>query len=357
MIRKARAFNRCSSERPDDPSSMKLFFDQRQARHAPLRELNNGEWTPYAEVPERALSILRECGSPVPARDFGIEPILAVHDPDYVAFLRSAHERWRAVGRSGDAIGYAFPIVGRRPLPLSRIDGLLGAYSFDAATPIAEHTWEAAYWAAQSALSGLEEVLVNGASCAFALCRPPGHHAGRDYMGGYCYLNNAAIAARRASALGAGPVAILDVDYHHGNGTQDIFLGDATVFYASIHADPASDYPYYWGHADETGEGAGAGATLNLPLPRGTTWPDYAVALDQALDAIRAWGARLLIVSFGADTFGGDPISHFRIEQDDYSSMATAIRGLALPTLVVMEGGYAVDDLGRNVAAFLSGFE
>ena len=335
---------------------MRIFFDQRQADHAPLRELNNGEWMPYAESADRVHSIAHECGDPQPARDFGIDPILAVHDADYVAFLRTAHERWRAAGRAGDAIGYTFPVVRRRPLALERVDALIGAYSFDAATPIAEGTWDAAYWSAQSALTALDEIAAHGANSAFALCRPPGHHAGRDYMGGYCYLNNAAIAAQRADALGLGPVAILDVDYHHGNGTQDIFLGDPTVFFASIHADPATDYPFYWGHADERGEGAGTGTTLNLPLPRGSEWVAYSPALERALEAIGAWGAKFLIVSFGADTFAGDPISHFALTRSDFAVLGSAIAGYGLPTLVVMEGGYAVDELGRNVAAFLGPF-
>ena len=149
---------------------------------------------------------------------------------------------------------------------------------------------------------------------------------------------------------------MLDVDYHHGNGTQDIFWHDASVFYASIHADPVTDYPFYWGHADECGEGDGLGATLNLPLPRGTGWQDYAPALDTALDAIGRWGARMLVVSFGADTFARDPISHFGLERDDFARLGTIIAGHGVPTLVVMEGGYGVADLGSNVAAFLSGF-
>ena len=335
---------------------MKLFHDDRQARHAPARELHNGEWAPYAETPARLASILGCCGDAQPVRDFGIEPILAVHDADYVAFLREAHANWRAAGRTGDAVGYTFPVRGRRKLPLKRIDAALGAYAFDAATPIAEGTWKAAYWSAQCALTALDEVAA-GARHAFALCRPPGHHAGADYLGGYCYLNNAAIAARRAQALGLGPVAVLDVDYHHGNGTQDIFLRDPTVFFASIHADPATDYPFYWGHADERGEDDGAGSTLNLPLPRGAAWSDYAPALDVALDAVGRWGAAMLVVSFGADTFARDPISHFRLEQDDFARLGAKIAALDLPTLVVMEGGYAVAELGANVAAFLSGFD
>ena len=176
-------------------------------------------------------------------------------------------------------------------------------------------------------------------------------------MGGYCSLNNAAIAAREAQSRGLGPVAILDIDYHHGNGTQDIFYGDPDVFFASIHADPRTDYPFYWGHADERGEGAGEGATLNLPLPRGTDGQSYAPALDTALSAIADWGAKFLILSFGADTHSSDPISSFALERADYAELAGRIAALGVPTLIVMEGGYAVGDLGKNVAAFLSGFQ
>jgi len=335
---------------------VKRFFDDRQTAHAPERELHNGEFVPYAESVDRPQSIVAALEDWQPVRDFGHAPLLAVHDPAYVAFLERAHDDWLAAGRSGDAIGYSFPIVRRRPLRFNRIDADIGAFSFDASTPIAAGTWTSAYWSAQCALTALDR-LKEGGNHAFALCRPPGHHAGRDYMGGYCYLNNAAIAARQAQALGLGPVAILDVDYHHGNGTQDIFYDDPGIFFASIHADPVTDYPFFWGHADECGEDAGEGATLNLPLPRGTDGAAYRPALDAALRAIAEWGARCLILSFGADTFSGDPISSFRLERDDYGTMAAAIAALNIPTLIVMEGGYAVGDLGRNVAAFLSGFD
>jgi acetoin utilization deacetylase AcuC-like enzyme len=246
-------------------------------------------------------------------------------------------------------------VVRRRALDLSRIDASLGRYAMDACTPIAQGTWTAAYWNAQTALSALQAVL-DGDASAFALCRPPGHHCGADYMGGYCYLNTAAIAAEAAIAAGRSKVAILDVDYHHGNGTQDIFYERGDVLFASIHADPATDYPFYWGHADESGEGDGEGANLNLPLPRGTKLPEFTRALDIALERVAAFAPDLLICSYGADTYVGDPISHFEIDTEDYPEIARRIASLALPTLIVMEGGYAVDRLGENVAAFLSGF-
>ncbi|MEA3047672.1 MAG: hypothetical protein QOJ53_2004 [Sphingomonadales bacterium] len=329
---------------------MRCFWDARQLAHAPALELHNGGFVPFAEAPARAEAILAALGPAEPARDHGEGPLSAVHSQAYLAFLRSAHQAWRAAGREGDASGYAWPVVRRRPLALDRIDARLGAYSFDASSPIAAGTWEGAYWSAQTALSALDAVLA-GERAAFALCRPPGHHSGADYLGGYCYLNNAAIAAQAAG----GRVAILDVDYHHVNGTQVIFYANGDVLFVSIHADPRMDYPYYWGHADEIGEGAGEGATLNLPLPRGTDLAAYLPALDTALARIAAFAPELLVVSYGADTFIGDPISHFRLETGDYAILGRRIAALGLPTVVVMEGGYAVDALGVNVAAFLEG--
>ncbi|MEM7779848.1 MAG: histone deacetylase family protein [Pseudomonadota bacterium] len=336
---------------------MLTYYDAAQAKHAPIRELNNGEWVDFAESPERLESILTELVDVQQAEDHGIEPILAIHSADYVGFLRTAHKDWLAQGRTGDAIGYAFPVRGRRPLTHKRIDARLGQYGFDAASPIASGTWEAAYASAQTALSAFDAVASGEATTAFALCRPPGHHCGADYFGGYCYLNNAAIVAREAVKRGLGPVAVLDVDYHHGNGTQDIFYEDGDVLFASIHADPLKDYPYYWGHADETGAGAGKGKTLNLPLPRGTTWTSYEPALAKALDKVRAHGTRFLLVSYGADTFAEDPISHFKLTTPDMQKVGAMIATLDLPTLTVMEGGYKIDALGKNVAAFLSGIE
>jgi acetoin utilization deacetylase AcuC-like enzyme len=331
-------------------------FDPRQLAHAPLRELHNGGWADYNESPDRAEAILAAIGTTTAARDCGMAPIEAVHDPAYLAFLQAAHRDWISAGREGDAIGYTWPVVRRRDLDLTRIDARLGRYSYDAATPITAHSWTSAYWSAQTALTALDKITSEPSDAAFALCRPPGHHAGRDYLGGYCFLNNAAIVAAEARRRGLGPVAILDVDYHHGNGTQDIFYEDPDMLFVSIHADPVTDYPFYWGHADERGAGAGLGATLNLSLPRGTDWAAYEPALDQALVAIQAYGARLLIVSFGADTFGGDPISHFELNRDDFNRLGKRLASLHLASVIVMEGGYATTELGSNVAAFLTGF-
>lgn len=335
---------------------MKAFFSEHQSKHAPALELQNGEMVPHAESQARVAAIRSGLGPLTAPSDFGLAPILAVHDAAYVDFLQRAHGDWVAAGRPGDAFPYVFPIRGRRPLSLSRIDAELGQYAFDCGTPVAAGTWETVYWSAQSALSALE-VVMDGAGPAFAFCRPPGHHAGRDYMGGYSYLNNAAICAQQALARGAGRVAILDVDYHHGNGTQDLFYAREEVLTVSLHADPVTDYPFYWGHADETGEGRGQGFALNLSMPRGTGWADYQIRLTQAIERVQAFAPDVLIVPFGADTYAGDPISFFSIETAEYSDMAAMIAALGLPTLICMEGGYAIEALGANVAAFLAGFE
>jgi len=272
---------------------MRLFFDEAQRAHAPARELYNGAFTAYAETPARIDAILRAIGPVETPQDHGEAPILAVHSPAYVAFLKDAARLWHEAGREGDAIPYTFPIRGRRPLDLTRIDALIGAHSFDATTPITPQTWAASYGSAQSALAATHAVL-DGDRAAFALCRPPGHHAGADYCGGYCHLNTAAIAAQAARDAGVDRVAILDIDYHHGNGTQDIFAHRGDVFYASVHADPKTDYPFYWGHADETGDGEGLGTTLNLPLPHGTQIDPFRTAQTTARRnrRVRSWPAR-----------------------------------------------------------------
>lgn len=334
---------------------MRMFFDDRQRAHAPTQELHNGGFTTYVEMPARVDAILAALDPVETPADRGEAAILAVHSPAYVTFLKDAARLWREAGRTGDAIPYAFPIRGRRPLDLTRIDALIGAHSFDATTPITPDSWAASYGSAQSALAATQAVLA-GDRAAFALCRPPGHHAGADYCGGYCHLNTAAIAAQAARDAGVARVAILDIDYHHGNGTQDIFYDRGDVFYASVHADPRTDYPFFWGHADETGDGEGLGATLNLPLPHGTAIDAFRTAQTTALDAIAAFDPGLLVVSFGADTWEGDPISHFALTTPDYAVLARDIAARGWPTAIVMEGGYAVDALGHNVDSFLRGF-
>lgn len=330
---------------------MRFFWDERQRAHEPASEFFNGRLHPAAEHHGRVDSILAAIGPTDSPSDHGLEPLLEVHGIDYLDLLRNAHRDWLAAGREGDAFPYTFPVVGRRPLALSRIDARLGQHSFDTSTPIGPGTFEACYWSAQTALAALDAVL-EGERSAFAFTRPPGHHAGRDYLGGYSYLNNAAICAEAALRSGRPRIAILDVDYHHGNGTQDIFAGRKDVLFASIHADPSTDYPFFWGHLEESG-----GNILNLPLPRGTDWSGYAPALAEAINWLEKGEPDLLIVSYGADTHEDDPISYFRLKTSDYTPMSRRIASMGLPTLIVMEGGYAVEALGNNVAEFLGGFE
>lgn len=334
---------------------MRCFYDPGQQAHAPARELHNGQFVPYAEKPERAAAIAAALGTTELPLDRGEGPIRAVHDAGYIDFLKTAPARWAEAGRPGDVMGYIWPTVRKRALKLERIDALAGQYSIDASPPLTAQTWDASYRSVQCALAAAHTVL-GGQRAAFALSRPPGHHAGADYLGGYCYLNHVAVAAQAARDAGVQRVGILDIDYHHGNGTQDIFWARGDVVFASIHADPATDFPFYWGHADEVGEGDGEGATLNLPLPRGTKIDAFRRAQERALAMLAASGVELLLVSFGADTFVGDPISAFALETGDYAVLGRDIAAAGLPTAIVMEGGYAIDALGANVARFLSGF-
>jgi len=286
-------------------------------------------------------------------QDHGIDPILAVHDADYVDFLRTIHDEWVAKGNEGDVIPYLWPVPGLRYLKHDNLNAKVGSYAFSSDTPIMAGTWKAAYTGVQTALTALD--LADGG--AFALTRPPGHHAHAGIYGGYCYLNNSAIAAQAAIDRGHGRVCVLDVDFHHGNGTQDIFYDRGDVFTISLHGDPLTSFPYFLGYADETGEDDGEGANLNLPMPAGTDFPAWGRSLDAALDRIGVHGSELVVVALGVDTFEGDPISSFAIKTPDYLEIGRRIAGLGLPTVFVMEGGYDVGPIGDNVANVLEGFE
>jgi acetoin utilization deacetylase AcuC-like enzyme len=225
-----------------------------------------------------------------------------------------------------------------------------------AETSISAGTWPAALAAADVALTAAGQ-LTGGAASAFALCRPPGHHAARDLYGGYCFLNNAAIAAQWLRDQGAARVAILDVDFHHGNGTQDIFYERSDVLFVSLHGDPREAFPYFMGYADETGAGAGAGHTLNIPMPRGTSFPVWGAALREGLQRIGHFAPDFLVVSLGLDTFERDPISFFKLSSADFLTTGALIGALQIPTLFVLEGGYAVEEIGINAVNVLAACE
>ncbi|HKS13126.1 MAG TPA: histone deacetylase family protein, partial [Pseudomonas sp.] len=282
---------------------------------------------------------------------------VAAHSERYVTFLENAWAEWSATGKTHDALPLVWPV---RDLAINDepgfIDGKLGFYAMDAGAPITHGTWEAVRSSADVALTGVD-LIIDGARGAFALCRPPGHHAAREYMGGYCYLNNAAIAAERCLSRGAKRVAILDVDFHHGNGTQNIFYDRDDVLFVSLHGDPHISYPYFAGFAHEQGTGRGAGFNLNYPLAKGTRWDTYEVALADALKRIQACQPDFLIISLGVDTFEHDPISHFRLTSADFVKMGEAIARAGLATLFVMEGGYMVDEIGINAVNTLQGYD
>lgn len=311
------------------------------------------------EVPARAEIIIdalraAQLGPVTAPVDRGIAPILSVHDADYVAFLHSVYDQHTAYYDEQSpvfACTFATRHTGRRPRSFL---GLIGYYAFGWGTPILEGTWEAAYWAAQCALSAADYVGAGGRA-SYALCRPPGHHAAADLYGGFCYLNNAAIAARYLQA--DGRVAILDIDYHHGNGTQAIFYDDPDVLFCSLHAHPDDDYPFYWGEASERGAGPGEGLNLNWPLPQGADDAVYLAALDAALAAVREYAPAYLVVSAGLDIVAGDPVGGFQVGTDGLREIGRRVAGLDLPTVIIQEGGYLLEKLGEHMVAFLQAFE
>jgi acetoin utilization deacetylase AcuC-like enzyme len=310
------------------------------------------------EVPERVDRIVQalagaRIGTPRAPDSFGTEPILRVHTPEYLEFLAHAHERWRAAtgrGETSEAVAYARPIRQQPFVEPEHIIAQLGWYSHDT-DPLLAGTYRAAIGAVDVTLTAWQAVADGRDHCAYALARPPGHHAAADSFAGYCYLDNAAIAAQAWTDRGAR-VAIVDVDYHHGNGTQQIFYDRDDVLVVSLHADPAFEYPFFLGFANERGWGAGEDCNRNFPLTAGTDWATYAPALDAACAAVRKFAPDALVASLGVDTAIEDPDS-FRLVADDYPRVGAALSALGLPTLVVQEGGYNLDVLGRNVAAVL----
>lgn len=347
---------------------MKIFLSSEHHLHHPPFEILDGRSVAYFETPQRIsiiLTALATAGFPPPiaVAPATLADLQTVHTADYLEYLAHAFERWQAAGLAAPVLPSAWPLPGLR-MRSDCPQAAAGRYSFDLSAPIMEGTFAAACSAAGAALAGAD-ALLQGERFAYALCRPPGHHAAANMAGGYCFLNNAALAADRLArsqtggdatwALRAPTVAVLDIDYHHGNGTQSIFYARNDVLTVSLHADPAYEYPYYLGYADERGTGAGEGYNLNVPLPSGIDDRQYLVALDQALQAIADYSPRYLVVSAGFDTFHADPLGRFALTTAAYRSIGVAIARLGLPTLFVQEGGYAIEALGTNVATLLTG--
>ena len=337
-----------------------IYSDDHHLHHGRC-EIIDGELKPCFEMPSRADHVLARVrqqglGEVLAPRDFGRAPIERIHDADYLRFFKGAWARWAAMGRDGDLMPFTWPARTLRSVVPDNLHGQLGYYSFDGGAPITAGTWQAAWSSAQVALTG-QALISDGAGSAFALCRPPGHHAAGDLMGGYCYLNNAAIATQAFLDGGCQRVAILDVDYHHGNGTQSIFYARNDVLVASIHGDPSFEFPFFLGYHDEIGEDAGKGFNLNLPLAAGSGWDRWSAALEQACARIAEYAPDVIVVSLGVDTFKEDPISQFKLDSPDYLRMGERIARLGKPTLFVMEGGYAVEEIGVNAVNVLEGFE
>ena len=337
---------------------MITVFDDAQRAHDPQFFLSSGAPQPCPEKPARIdalLGAVRRMGLPVvQAPGLDMSAVRAVHPDRYLTFLEHIHRRWQRIeGASAEVIPNIHPDSRDAGYPKSAV-GQAGFHMTDTSCPISAQTWGAALASAGSALHAADLVR-GGARSAYALCRPPGHHAFAGLAGGFCYLNNAAIAAERLRAAGRR-VAILDVDLHHGNGTQGIFYARGDVLTLSIHADPERFYPFFWGYAGETGSGDGAGANLNLPLPRATGDGGFLTALDAALDRIAAFGADTLVLALGLDAFAGDPFAGLAVTTPGFAQIGAAVAALALPTVIVQEGGYLCPELGDNLEAVLTAF-
>ncbi len=346
---------------------MRVVYSPRHLSHDPEHEVSDGRPIENFEVPERAETIRRSLeadgGFTIDEpTDHGAEPITAVHDPAMLAYLEGAWADWLAWGQTArEMFPDTFPLPalregmgpGREPrTPL----GHIGRWCFDMATPMVEGTYPAVRDAVDVALTAMDLAL-GGERAVYGLCRPPGHHAARAAFGGYCFFNNAAIVAEELARRTGEPVAILDVDYHHGNGTQQIFYARGDVLYVSLHGDPDRAYPYFAGFAEETGAGAGEGANLNLPLPEACSNEEYLANLDRGLEAIAGFGGSTLVVSLGIDTYGRDPICDLALTTEAYHEVGRRVAALGRTTIVLQEGGYFVPHLGENVRNWLLGLE
>jgi len=338
---------------------MKVVFAEQQLAHYPKSFLSSGAAASNPEQPERAVKLLQAAVSSglqqVAPEDCGDQVIAAIHSPNYLTFLQNIHTRWmRIEGASEDVLPNIHPISREDGYPKSAV-GQVGYHVYDGSCPISSDTWLSSRWSAMTAAYAAQQVLA-GDSASYALSRPPGHHASQDLAGGFCYLNNSAIAAQELRSK-YDRVAIIDVDVHHGNGTQRVFYERNDVLTVSIHADPERFYPFFWGYANERGKGVGEGYNLNIPLPRGTADKEYLVSLNEALVAVADFSPDAVVVALGLDAHEDDPFHGMSITTAGFSSIGKVLGNLGLPTVIVQEGGYLSDALGDNLVAFLSGFQ
>lgn len=334
---------------------MKIIFDERQLLHAPETYFRQGTQIPHPEQPQRALllrdALVADGHQLTQPRDHGSDPIKAVHTNDYVTFFETAWERWLDYAAPGTIAVPNYHIShGHNRLPKG-IVGQLGYFSTDTACPVTEGTQDAIYWSAQSAIEGAHR-LIRGDDLIYALCRPPGHHASRGNSNGFCFFNNAAVAAHHLRQK-FSRVAIIDIDTHAGQGTQDIFYERGDVLFTSIHVDPSDYPPFFACYGDERGSGAGTGASLNVVLDKGTEETDILAGIDKMISATREFGAEAIVVSLGFDMATDDPLSELSFSETGFKGAAERIIGLNLPTLLVQEGGYLGPSLSNNAVAFL----
>ncbi len=345
------------------------FVDAPATRlHKPAGEIWVGVRIAGTEVAERAdviaEALVEDGHQPTVARSVSAAELETVHDPALVDFLRRAWHDWQESPYPSEpgqdrVVPYVFPLAavtsGRPPRRPPSVAARAGLFAMDTMTLIGPGTWEAVEAAAACALSAAEMV-AGGERCAYALCRPPGHHAGRAFYGGSCYLNNAALAAERlATRLGA-PVAIVDLDAHHGNGTQEIFYHRADVRYGSVHTDPGAGYfPHFLGYADEIGAERGEGANLNLPLSPGDGNGPWLEAVERLIDFTS--GVAGLVVSLGVDAWRDDSESPLQVDGEGFAKAGEMVGARQLPTVIVQEGGYDLGALGLLVARFLKSLE
>ncbi len=344
---------------------MLTFYNEQHALHAPRLEMYRGELLPCFEKPERADFVLaelqrRNLGPILSPQHVALGSLERIHSPRYLDFLRYAWQEWLALDPTNanrDALPSVWPIrTLRDDIEPQNFTAKLGLFSMDSGTPLTAGTWLAAKAGADCAINAAH-ALQGDERGSFALTRPPGHHAGADFFGGYCFLNNAALAAQHLLDNGAKRVAILDIDFHHGNGTQSIFYERADVLTLSIHGDPRTEFPFYLGFADETGSGPGFGSNLNIPLPSGSANSTWFAALETACLRVQTSRIDALVVSLGVDTFAGDPISSFHLQSADFLRIGERIGIMGLPCVFVFEGGYALNEIGVNVVNVLEGFE
>jgi acetoin utilization deacetylase AcuC-like enzyme len=327
-----------------------------EALHKPDEPQHNNV---YNETASRGLALYKaisqaNLGHITVPGDFGTEPIEILHDYGMRNLLQDGNHRAQTEFKTAVALPDTFALGIKPPRKPRSLQGQLGYYAYDLASPLFEHTWDAAYWSVQTSLSAAALVSVGTERFAYALCRPPGHHAGTAFFGGGCYLNNAAIVANWLLQQGRR-VTILDIDNHHGNGTQNIFYHRSDVLVCSLHADPLYDYPYYWGYADEFGVDHGRNYNYNFPLPRGTAEKHYLDILAESFKKIQLYVPDILVLSLGFDTLDGDPTGSLKLEPSSFFSIGKMIQDLGIPVVVIQEGGSLISALGESVTNFFMG--